>query len=247
MSYTSLQVKSACCSFTRVSGSNICFQDMERWHSWMGRIRRSVTQFPCTCYVWRPMSHTCRWLHILAVLRLDLWTWEQLPTAFKTSQFLNVGPLVLGQQEPQLEGGHSDNPATSDVDTSDLSDETERSESASDASGDLPVPSAVVAEDTLPNTGDNARALLSHIRGLTFMTNSVGVLEEDVTMLNAVEEHLLCHQARDGDMFMQSVAHQPHKRPPDADQETHNAKWRHMNKAKKGESILEHPSLRISI
>ena len=66
--------------------------------------------------------------------------------------FPECGPLVLGRQEPQLEVAYSDNPATSDVDPSDLSDETERSESASDATGDLPLPSTVAAEDTLPNT-----------------------------------------------------------------------------------------------
>ena len=38
-------------SFTRVSGSDICFQGMESWYSWMGRTRRPATQSPCTCYV----------------------------------------------------------------------------------------------------------------------------------------------------------------------------------------------------
>ena len=191
----------------------------------------------CTCPDFMRKRRMCK--HILAVMRLELWAWEQLPTAYMTSPFLNVDPSVLGdqhkEQSPQLEVDDYAHQQGS-ITTSDM----DMMESPSNASSDSPVPAALSAKDSdsselqQPNIGHKARAVIAHIRGLTFTTSSDGALEEAVVMLKAVEEHLLHHQARDGDMLVPSVRKQPLKRPPNVDIETHAAKRRRVNKAKQG-------------
>lgn len=175
----------------------------------------------CTCTDFRRQRRLCK--HILAVLHLRLWSWDQLPQGFRDSAFLNVDTEALGISQQ----------AEATVQEVQQHEEMSGKQVTAAAPSAWAIPAAVDTVGwTLDSAAKHVRTVLSQIRSLTYSTTSVEALVRAGTVIEQVEKLLI--ETHPKDAGIEVAPPQTVHGTPTHLLETHSSKKKRILANKKG-------------